>query len=57
MHGSTKIVLHMQLVLVNPAGDVVEKLDKSEVLDEFSSNGLYLTVGEAIADISLTWKP
>lgn len=47
----------MQLVLVNPAGDVIEKLEKSEVLDEFRSNGLYLTVGEAIADISLTWKP
>ncbi|KAK1377577.1 hypothetical protein POM88_024321 [Heracleum sosnowskyi] len=41
----------LQLVLVNPVGDVIEKLDKSEVLDEFRSNRLYLTVGEAIADI------
>lgn len=47
----------LQLVLVNPAGDVIEKLDKSEVLEEFSTSGLYLTVGEAIADISIAWKP
>lgn len=46
----------LQLVLVNPVGDVIEKLHNSKVLDVFRSNGLYLTVGEAIADISTTWK-
>ncbi|XP_059637929.1 probable sulfate transporter 3.4 [Cornus florida] len=46
----------LQLVLVNPVGDVMEKLHSSKVIDLFNSNGLYLTVGEAIADISSSWK-
>ncbi|KAL9242375.1 hypothetical protein vseg_016382 [Gypsophila vaccaria] len=43
----------LQLALVNPVASVVEKLDKSKALDQFSStNGLYLTIGEAILDIT-----
>lgn len=44
----------MQLVLANPIGSVLEKLHNSKVLDCFEVNGLYLTVGEAIADIKLS---
>ncbi|KAF8400769.1 hypothetical protein HHK36_014069 [Tetracentron sinense] len=46
----------LQLVLVNPVGNVMEKLHRSKILESFRSNGLYLTVGEAIADISSLWK-
>lgn len=46
----------IQLVLVNPVGSVMEKLHKSEVLEAFGSNGVYLTVGEAVSDISSPWK-
>lgn len=45
-----------QLVLVNPGGTVMEKLHQSNVLDAFGLNGLYLTVGEAVSDISSLWK-
>ncbi|XP_052182798.1 probable sulfate transporter 3.4 isoform X2 [Diospyros lotus] len=46
----------LQLVLVNPVGGVMEKLKSSKLLDLWRLNGLYLTVGEAVADISSTWK-
>ncbi|XP_028756123.1 probable sulfate transporter 3.4 [Neltuma alba] len=46
----------LQLVLTNPAGTVMEKLHQSNILDSFGQKGLYLTVGEAVADISLSWK-
>ncbi|KAG8656328.1 probable sulfate transporter 3.4 [Manihot esculenta] len=46
----------LQLVLANPVGSVMEKLHQSKVLESFGLNGLYLTVGEAIADISAVWK-
>ncbi|KAL5823015.1 hypothetical protein ACOSQ4_020915 [Xanthoceras sorbifolium] len=46
----------LQLVLANPVGSVVEKLHQSKVLESFGLNGLYLTVEEAVADISSTWK-
>ncbi|KAA8534998.1 hypothetical protein F0562_030001 [Nyssa sinensis] len=42
----------LKLVLVNPVGDVMEKLHSSKALDLFRLKGLYLTVAEAIADIS-----
>jgi sulfate transporter 3 len=42
----------MQLVLVNPVGNVMEKLHISKILDTFGFKGVYLTVGEAVADIS-----
>ncbi|XP_054783551.1 probable sulfate transporter 3.4 [Prosopis cineraria] len=45
-----------QLVLTNPVGTVMEKLHQSNILDSFAQKGLYLTVGEAVADISLSWK-
>ncbi|XP_028122152.1 probable sulfate transporter 3.4 isoform X2 [Camellia sinensis] len=47
----------LQLVLVNPVGDVMEKLNNSKILDLFRLSGLYLTVGEAVADTSSLWKP
>lgn len=50
------LVFSMQLVLANPVGSVTEKLHQSKVLESFGLNGLYLTVGEAVADISALWK-
>ncbi|PWA64757.1 sulfate transporter 3,4 [Artemisia annua] len=46
----------LQLVLANPTGSVMEKLHQSNTLDSFGSHGLYLTVSEAVADISSSWK-
>ncbi|KAJ6711603.1 SLC26A/SULP TRANSPORTER-RELATED [Salix purpurea] len=46
----------LQLVLANPVGSVMEKLHQSEMLDSFGLNGIYLAVGEAVADISALWK-
>ncbi|TXG69111.1 hypothetical protein EZV62_004046 [Acer yangbiense] len=46
----------LQLVLANPVGSVMEKLHQTKVLEAFGLNGLYLTVGEAVADISSAWK-
>ncbi|KAK4854158.1 hypothetical protein QYF36_019823 [Acer negundo] len=48
----------LHLVLVNLGGTVMEKLHRSKLLDLFRSNGLYLTVGEAVADFSSSslWK-
>ncbi|KAL1829211.1 hypothetical protein ACET3Z_007623 [Daucus carota] len=46
----------LQFVLANPAGNVMEKLHNSNVLDSFGVNGLYLSVSEAVDDISSTWK-
>ncbi|CAL5443088.1 unnamed protein product [Camellia sinensis] len=47
----------LQLVLVNPVGNVMEKLNNSKILDLFRLSGLYLTVGEAVAGTSSLWKP
>ncbi|KAB1218591.1 putative sulfate transporter 3.4 [Morella rubra] len=47
----------LQLVLANPVGSVTEKLDHSEILESFTFDGLYLSVGEAVAYISSSWKP
>ncbi|KFK38950.1 hypothetical protein AALP_AA3G181100 [Arabis alpina] len=46
----------LQLVLVNPVGSVMEKLHKSKIVESLGMSGLYLTVGEAVADLSSTWK-
>ncbi|XP_010545727.1 PREDICTED: probable sulfate transporter 3.4 [Tarenaya hassleriana] len=46
----------LQLVLVNPVGSVMEKLHKSKITDALGMSGLYLSVGEAVADISSAWK-
>ncbi|CAL5443987.1 unnamed protein product [Camellia sinensis] len=46
----------LQFVLANPVGNVMEKLHQSNILESFGANGLYLTVGEAVADISSLWK-
>ncbi|KAK9141927.1 hypothetical protein Syun_011327 [Stephania yunnanensis] len=46
----------LQLVLVNPVGDVMRKLHGSKVLESFGPNSLYLTVAEAVADISSAFK-
>lgn len=49
--------LFVQFVLANPVGSVMEKLHQSNVLEAFGLEGLYLTVGEAVGDISSSWKP
>ncbi|XP_024022463.1 probable sulfate transporter 3.4 [Morus notabilis] len=46
----------LQLVLANPGGTVMEKLQQSNALEAFGCNGVYLTVGEAIGDISSLCK-
>ncbi|KAI7752036.1 hypothetical protein M8C21_009217 [Ambrosia artemisiifolia] len=46
----------LQLVLANPGGTVMEKLHQSNILESFGSEGVYLTVDEAVADISSAWK-
>ncbi|KAE8710282.1 Sulfate transporter 3.1 [Hibiscus syriacus] len=46
-----------ELVLVNPLGEVMEKLKKSDESGEFMRpDCLYLTVGEAVATLSATIK-
>ncbi|XP_057967885.1 probable sulfate transporter 3.4 [Malania oleifera] len=47
----------LQLILVNPVASVMEKLHRSKILDLFLPKELYLTIGEAVADISTSWKP
>ncbi|GFY97023.1 sulfate transporter 3;4 [Actinidia rufa] len=44
------------VILDMTVGTVMEKLQQSNVLESFGLNGLYLTVGEAVADISSPWK-
>ncbi|XP_016465196.1 putative sulfate transporter 3.4 [Nicotiana tabacum] len=46
----------LKLVMANPGGNVMEKLHQSNTLDAFGLNGIYLTVSEAVADISSLWK-
>ncbi|KAL9272695.1 hypothetical protein AKJ16_DCAP19737 [Drosera capensis] len=46
----------LELVLVNPSGTVMEKLHESKNLESFGLQRVYLTVGEAVADISSDWK-
>jgi sulfate transporter 3 len=41
--------------LANPVGSIMEKLDQSELLESFRVNGIYLSVGEAVAHISSLW--
>lgn len=43
-------------MLANPGGNVMEKLYNSKALEQFEFNGLYLSVGEAVKDISSLWK-
>ncbi|XVE85416.1 hypothetical protein DITRI_Ditri17bG0089500 [Diplodiscus trichospermus] len=47
----------IELVLVNPLGEVMEKLQKSDEAGDFMRpDGLFLTVGEAVATLSATIK-
>ncbi|KAK4781199.1 hypothetical protein SAY87_017305 [Trapa incisa] len=46
----------IKLVLTNPVASVMEKLHRSKTLDYLGLDGLYLTVGEAVSDISSQWK-
>ncbi|GMN37260.1 hypothetical protein TIFTF001_006681 [Ficus carica] len=46
----------LQLVLANPGGTVMEKLQQSKALEIFGCSGVYLTVGEAVGDISSLYK-
>lgn len=43
-------------MLANPGGNVMEKLHESNALEDFGINGIYLTVSEAVANISSLWK-
>ncbi|KAE9616145.1 putative SLC26A/SulP transporter [Lupinus albus] len=47
----------LQFVLANPVGNVMEKLHQANILDSFGLKGVYLTVAEAVADISSSFKP
>ncbi|KAL6568122.1 putative sulfate transporter 3.4 [Orobanche hederae] len=46
----------LKLVLANPVASVMEKLHQSKILESFGLEGLYLTIGEAVDDISSSWK-
>ncbi|KAL3633030.1 putative sulfate transporter 3.4 [Castilleja foliolosa] len=46
----------LKLVLANPVASVMEKLHQSNILESFGLEGVYLTVGEAVDDISSSWK-
>ena len=44
-------------MLVNPLGEVMEKLERAEETRDFvKPDSLYLTVGEAVASLSLSMK-
>ncbi|XP_008807263.1 sulfate transporter 3.1-like [Phoenix dactylifera] len=44
----------LQLVLANPGGEVMKKLDKSEVLETIGHEWIFLTVGDAVAACNFT---
>ncbi|KAL6559866.1 putative sulfate transporter 3.4 [Orobanche gracilis] len=46
----------LKLVLANPVASVMEKLHQSKILESFGLEGLYLTISEAVDDISSSWK-
>ncbi|KAG6655147.1 probable sulfate transporter 3.3 [Carya illinoinensis] len=47
----------VELILVNPLGEVMEKLQKAdEARDLMRPDNLYLTIGEAVSSLSLTMK-
>ncbi|XP_077212270.1 putative sulfate transporter 3.4 [Tasmannia lanceolata] len=46
----------LQLVLANPIGEVIEKLHRSKSTETFGFDGIYMTIGEAIASISSLLK-
>ncbi|KAL3501883.1 hypothetical protein ACH5RR_036332 [Cinchona calisaya] len=47
----------IELVLVNPLGEVIEKLQRADEGHEFARpDSLFLTVGEAVASLSSTFK-
>jgi hypothetical protein len=47
----------LQLVLVNPTGEVMEKIQRANVpQNHFRSDCLYLTTGEAVASLSALAK-
>lgn len=41
-------VFHLQLVLANPGGEVIKKLNKGKLIDVIGQEWIYLTVGEAV---------
>lgn len=46
-----------QLVLVNPIGEVMEKLQRGDVAQDLARpDSLFLTVGEAVSSLSSTMK-
>ncbi|MQL74246.1 hypothetical protein Taro_006596 [Colocasia esculenta] len=46
----------LQLVLANPVGEVIEKLHRSDAMEHFGTNNLYMTVAEAVAGQSSLFK-
>ncbi|CAI0543200.1 unnamed protein product [Linum tenue] len=46
----------LHLVLVNPVAIVMERLQNSKFLATFDARGLYLTIGEAVSDVSSSWR-
>ncbi|KAB5538081.1 hypothetical protein DKX38_015614 [Salix brachista] len=54
---NTSLSLTLQLVLVNPVGEVLEKLQRADNDRDMTRPGtLFLTVGEAVAALSSTMK-
>lgn len=40
--------MHLQLVLANPGGEVMKKLNKSKFIETIGHEWIFLTVGEAV---------
>ncbi|KAL8485149.1 hypothetical protein ACS0TY_027445 [Phlomoides rotata] len=47
----------IQLVLANPGGEVMKKLDKSKCIDAIGHEWIYLTVGEAVNACNFMLQP
>ncbi|XP_008793448.1 probable sulfate transporter 3.4 [Phoenix dactylifera] len=46
----------LELVLANPVGDVTERMNRSGMWELFGSEGIYMTVAEAVAAVSCKYK-
>ncbi|EHA8589027.1 putative sulfate transporter 3.3 [Cocos nucifera] len=46
----------IELVLANPVGDVAERMNQSGIWEQFGSEGIYMTVAEAVAAVSSMYK-
>lgn len=41
-------ITRLQLILANPGGEVIKKMNKAKLIDVVGEEWVYLTVGEAV---------